>query len=75
MEAKAIDQEDAHYKIAKAKEALHVAKERMQALRFALRDITPEERQGRFLRIVELVDILRQGIDAVESALHEPEAK
>jgi hypothetical protein len=65
-----MDQEDAYDKIVKAKEALNVAKERMQALRFALRDITVEERQGRFLRIIELVDIVRQGIDAIESALH-----
>jgi len=70
-----MNQEDAYDKIVKAREAVNVAKERMQALRFALRDITAEERQGRFLRVVELVDILRQGIDAVESALHEPEPK
>ncbi len=53
-----------------AREAIKHTQDRMQQLRSLIAALPADERQGRFLRIVELAEIVHQGIDAIETELY-----
>lgn len=54
---------------AAAIQAIQHTQDRMQQLHALITALPPDEKQGRLLRIVELADIVSQGIDTIESAL------
>lgn len=58
----------------KAQEAIRHTQDRMDQLRAAMKAL-PQDERDRLLRIGELVDMIGQGLDTIESALYLPEAK
>jgi hypothetical protein len=55
-----------------AREVIKQTQDRAVQLRELIAALPAEERSGRFLRITELVDIISQGLDSVESSLNDP---
>ena len=55
-----------------AREVIKQTQDRAVQLRELIAALPAEERSGRFLRITELVDIISQGLDNVESSLNDP---
>jgi hypothetical protein len=43
----------------------------MQQVRELINQLPPEDRQGRFLRISELMEMVGQGLDSVEAVLYD----
>ncbi len=54
---------------ATAREAIRHTQDRMDQLRAAINALPQDERQGRLLRVSELIDMISQGLDTIEDAL------
>jgi hypothetical protein len=48
--------------------AIRHTQERMQQLKELIKELPPEDRQGRFLRISELAEMISQGLDTIGSS-------
>ena len=58
-----------------AKQIVRQTQKQADQLRLAIRALTEQERQGRFMRVVELTEIIMQSIDAIQYQLYKTEDK
>ena len=58
-----------------AKQVIRQTQKQADQLRLAIRALTEQERQGRFMRVIELADVIMQGIDAIQYQLYKTEDK
>jgi len=58
-----------------AKQVIRETQKQADQLRLAIKALTEQERQGRFMRLIELAEMIMQGIDAVQYQLYKTEEK
>jgi len=58
-----------------AKQIVRQTQKQADQLRLAIKALTEQERQGRFMRVIELSEIIMQGIDAIQYQLYKTEEK
>ncbi len=58
-----------------AKQIIRQTQKQADQLRLAIRALTEQERQGRFMRVIELAEVITQGIDAIQYQLYKTEDK
>ncbi|MGO9015173.1 MAG: hypothetical protein ACLQF0_09360 [Dissulfurispiraceae bacterium] len=58
-----------------AKHIVRQTQKQADQLRLAIRALTDQERQGRFMRVIELAELIMKGIDAIQYQLYKTEDK
>ena len=58
-----------------AKQIVRQTQKQADQLRLAIRALTEQERQGRFMRVIELTELIMKGIDAIQYQLYKTEDK
>jgi|GEM_PF-6064750 len=58
-----------------SKQLIRQTQKQADQLRLAMRALTEQQRQGSFMRVIELTELIMKGIDAVQYQLYKTEDK